>query len=392
MSETTRKPLQEHTNPSASAEAESHGIKKPKTALPPKILTFKLSHSPVKVQVLSTQTVFDLVDIICQETTVGMDEGVYDHMWDLVVPMRGMYNSSDAYVDSMSDWASKSSFKASQTKLSDLQLSLDSTMTLDYDYGTTSHYTIQLVEETPYDETGTFPRRKPIEAPSGMVEFNTDQANLNTMFPTFNKWISEAEQIGLNFFQPGRKHNYGLQERGNDGVRHMIFLPAKPGNDLADYLHCFDYASQFEYSKDEKWGTPNYDWYSMVVFPLDGTIKSYVKYASNQEAGFCEAKVAPDSSDLPSLNKIFPKVAALAGYKLDFTVMKGWFTYKDKTLRICSGGSTVVKSNCPKFTAFVGLDQHEPDPASSVVIAEVQVEIKSLHHLFCVVEGLLMSI
>lgn len=396
--ETTRKPLEEHRKPSAD-EAGSPMVKKLKTAPSARrsVLTFKLSHSPVQVQVLSDQTIFNLVDIICQETTVGMNEGVHDHMWDIYIPNKqGMFNSSDLYVDSIDcPMYDGPLYKASQTKLGELELPLYTTMTLKYDYGSTVYYSIQLVEETPYDgETGNFPRRKPIADPTGMVEFKTDLINLNTMFPTLNKFIIEAESISLNFFQPGRKHNYGLVERENEGVRHMIFLPVRPGGDLHHYLHCFDYASQFKYStfKDEKWECPNYTWYSMVVFPYHVQMRTHQKWFSDQEQGFCEAKIAPSCKHPQHLNDIFPKVATLAGYnKKDKTVKKGWFTYKDGTLRICSGKAKVDKGGSPKFTAFVGLDQHEPDSAESIV-AEVQLKIKSLHHLICAVEGLLMSI
>jgi len=352
MSETTsRKPFGDvHENPSASADAELPVVstKKQKTApqQPINVMTFQLSHSPVQVQILSNMTLYALVDIICRETTVGMEESVDDHMWDVVVPTKeGVFNSSDDYVDGdVNDWADEPYYKASQTKLCDLELPLNSTMTLKYDYGSTSCYNITLVEETPcedYDQAKTiFPRPKPAQA-LPQVEFTTDHVDLNTSFPTLNKWLLEAQQLNLNLFQPGRKHNYGLLERGNAGVRHMIYLPVKPGNDLADYLHCLDYASQFEYSKSKEYGYPNNNWYSMVILPRDVTTQTYQKYGSNPEPGFCEAKIAPHYKDLVKLNTVFPKLAALAGCSssssTNKTTVKGWITYKDHMLRVCAG-------------------------------------------------------
>jgi hypothetical protein len=144
---------------------------------------------------------------------------------------------------------------------------------------------------------------------------------LNTLFPTFNTWIQKASQatLGLNFFQPGKKHNYGFFERGNMRVRHMIYLPVKPHVDLTDYLYTIDYAAQFKYatSTDHGFTYPHFTWYSMVIFPSDTiNFELYQKYRSNQEVGFCEAKIAAEAQQQKRvmLNQVFPKLAALAGY------------------------------------------------------------------------------
>ena len=334
-----RQPLQE--NPPADAATDTSTLpmtttKKLKTAEPSKVLTFSVSHSPVQVQLLDIHTLFHLVDILCQTTTVGEDESVYDHMWDVYVPgFSGSFNSSADYVNSAFASDNDGPLRvASRVKLRDLHLTEGTTMTLKYDYGSTSVYKITLVgiDEVSEVDTDEFPREKPAQLPTGFQEFSTDSADLNAMFPTFNTFLQEAEMLCVNLFQPGRKKNYGYVERGNQGVKHMIFLPAPPKSDLSDYLHTFNYASRFKYSTFDSYGSPNYNWFSVVIFP-NGYNKSVGKYGEGLEPGFCDMAIASPNPQ-PSLNAVFPKVAALAGYKKDKKVSKGWITYKNSILRM----------------------------------------------------------
>jgi hypothetical protein len=83
-----------------------------------------------------------------------------------------------------------------------------------------------------------------------------------------------------------------------------------------------------------------------------------------------------------SLNSVFPKVAALAGYKKDKKVPKGWVCYKNKTLHICSGNAQKHTTNAPKSTAYDGQDQFKPE--SDAVLFTADIEFTSMHHLRCV--------
>ena len=58
--------------------------------------------------------------------------------------------------------------------------------------------------------------------------------------------------------------------------------------------------------------------------------------------------------DLTPLNKIFPKLAALAGFVKDKKVPEGWLTFKDGTLRICTGKSESPKSKSKSRTRRTG--------------------------------------
>ena len=129
----------------------------------------------------------------------------------------------------------------------------------------------------------------------------------------------------------------------------------------------------------------------MVVFP-DGYSKSLGKYGQDLETGFCECKIATaNNSTEPSLNATFPKVAALAGYVKDKKVPKGWITYKNGILQVCSGSPKAVNCNAPPGTAFHGEGQHEPD-SSEAILFQQKIKLESLHQLFCAVEGLLRTL
>ncbi|KAI2506269.1 hypothetical protein MHU86_8204 [Fragilaria crotonensis] len=218
-----------------------------------RILTFSVSHSPVQVQVLSTQTLYDLVDVICRETTIGRNESADAHMWNIrLLPGRRVYESGD--------FPCQSERRANRTMLSDLALvPKTTTMIFNYDYGDDLEYKITCEETNgntgDTDPVGVdeslFPRRKPTVAPNGYILYDAQDVDLNALFPTFNGWAfqdQDAPPVELNLFQAGGKQNHGYVQKDKDGLIHMIFLPCQAGDDLSVYLHCFDYASQFKYA------------------------------------------------------------------------------------------------------------------------------------------------
>ena len=185
-----------------------------------------------------------------------------------------------------------------------------------------------------------FPRRKPANAPTGFIEYVTQEVDLNAMFPTFNDWVfRHGRAAELNLFQAGRKQNFGFVER-TAGTRHMIILPCKAGGeDSSVYLHCFDFATQFKHGGD-------YSWYSVVVLPEDHPPKLNDRYSRELERGFIELKVASFPPTMSLCNSAFPKLAALAGYRnKDKKVPRGWLIYQNKILRICSGAAATHKTS-----------------------------------------------
>ena len=92
-----------------------------------------------------------------------------------------------------------------------------------------------------------------------------------------------------------------------------------------------------------------------------------------------------------TMNSVFPKVAALAGKKKDKKVPRGWITYQNKSLLVCTGKVLPPKRSSPlKGTAWDGLNQFKPEP--DAILFSVNIGIRSIHQLLCAVEGLLTSL
>lgn len=364
------------------------GQKTKKSKTTPTVFTFGASHSATKVQLLSTATLHDLCDILCRSTRIGCGEGVNSHMWH--VEWQGKKYESG-------DMVCMSSRRANATTLIDLALPRAAKLVWTYDYGSTSHYEITLLETSTLadgESAAQFPRKFVAAAPAGYRKYAPPRdVDLDATFKDLNAWAfgEEAEGVILDLFQPPRKPNHGFIERDHLGVRHMVLMPAAPPKDLAAYLRCLEAGVSLGGPKMHEWG-PEYNWYSMIVLPAaTADERTRKKWGEKTEVGFREMKVVSNDASLAALNKAFPKIAALAGFSKDKKVSKGWITYKDETLRICQGESKKPKSRAPKGTAFLGAEQHEPEDETCVLFT-MDVCAASLHDLFCVAEGLLCSL
>lgn len=367
-----------------AAEAPS---KKPKLSEmdgPGEIFTFTLSHSPLKIQLLSKHSLYDLVSFVCEVSSVG-DTGsdtADNHLWDIKVPRKGKFVSQPVLFESNK--------LAENAKLGNLGLKEGDEMKLLYDYGARMDYQftvgkIQKREETAESDSD-FPRIEATELPAGYTKFSTTDIDLNAKFSTLNEWMFEEQgrNVDICLFRAGKKPIFGYLERGINAISHMIFMPAEPAHDLADYLHCLNAAARLN---------PNggYNWFSVIVIPRKKLTKKLEDlYGDDLKPGFCEMEVVDESME-NGFNNFFPKVAALAGFHKDPKIKRGWITYKDGFLRICSGSALPVKCQAPEGTAFHGAQQHQPSSPADVVM-EAAVAVKSLHDLFCTVEGLLGTV
>jgi hypothetical protein len=121
------------------------------------------------------------------------------------------------------------------------------TLKLTYDYGSTSNFSITFTgsEHAAAVNMDDFPH--PV---AGFVEFVPPAGiiSLDETFPIFSKWAfgEKASGVRLNLFKAGRKQNFGFQERGTHGVRHMIYFP-ESFDTLQDYLHVLEYAARLKY-------------------------------------------------------------------------------------------------------------------------------------------------
>jgi len=292
------------------------------------------------------------------------------------------------------------------------------------------------------DET-IFPRYKQkSDIPASYVKFmpeNNDALNLDTMYPTLQKWIFNPRTVRsvtndddtdindngddggdgdndgdggddsdddrfyhstssvVHLFQPGKKHIFGSMEKDRMGCRSMMHLPVKPGN-LDTWLQCFEAGSKIKpkTSRLHDHDYLCYSWQSVVLLPRSQVTEKLRNKHRTEESGFVDAiEVSDVYNDI--VTKAFPKIAALAGLKKDKVVPKGWisFTRRDKICKlvICTGSSLSNKSTASDGTAFEGVGQYEPvDQPLFQISGGIVNQITGLHDLFCTVEGLLRTL
>ena len=171
----------------------------------------------------------------------------------------------------------------------------------------------------------------------------------------------------------------------------MIHLPVKCGEDLSSFLRSFDNATESQFARTR--GIPCFNWFSVVVIPSEAlTERLQAKYGNDLSPGFCEFKVVPPSPEpMVVMNEVFPNLAALAGYVTSGSVPRGWISYKDEHLMICSGEAKKPESSPPPGLAFEGCDRHSPSSPDHIMF-QCNVHVNSVHQFFCICEGLLKTL
>lgn len=360
-------------------------------ASPAILYSFTLDNSPAEIEILSSNTLYELVAIGFKVCDPRPGAGVNDHLWNISdahtgkkLAHCGAVSPEDLYCsDSDEDEPSD----AATTRLSQIGAALKPgrKLLLEYDYGNTTEHTFTVTSSTTINNpcTNDFPRRKKSEPPKITAggSFTTDAIDLDKEFSALNRWMNgQRRPAEVNLFQAGRKQHYGFLEYNC----RMIYLPDRPSS-LNHYLRCLEVGAGIRHG-----GCCN--WQSVVI--VTSKSKKTNKYFQDLEKGFCDAKLVPHhwngSENMPDLATVFPKVAALAGYRNDKKVKKGWIRYKDNTLIIARGdGGMSSAHNAPKGTAYDGQGFHIPGPSD--ILLKCSMQIHSLHELFCVVEGLLQS-
>ena len=266
--------------------------------------------------------------------------------------------------------------------------------------GTTSFYTISYMGQRPLtseENRGMFPRNNDVSnaMPPTYLRYvptsidGNEPLNLDTTFPHLQRYIFNGSTT-VNLFQAGKKKNYGFIQK-DSGVLGMIYLPVK-ADDLGNYMKYLNGGAMVR-------PAGMYSWHSVVILPRSKLTNALEKKYCNSdtEPGFCDVVIGADmfrtvgSNDL---NAYYPKLAALAGYRRDSRVPKGWVTFTKRgntcNIVICSGDSVNHKFDAPKATAYDGMDQHKPVEEPLIQVSGV--EVSGLNDLFCVVEGLLMTL
>lgn len=351
-----------------------------------------------RLQLLGSHTLYHLVSALCNYTPVGYEgcESADDHLWYVTVDDTKYESSDRPHGIVIFD---REALRANRTRLDSLPLYEGCKLYLTYDMGTTSFYTISYMGQRPLtteENRGMFPRNNVSNAMpptySRYVPTSIDgnePLNLDTTFPHLQRYIFNGSTT-VHLFQAGKKKNYGFIQK-DSGVLGMLYLPVK-ADDLGNHL---------TYLNDGARVPPAgmYSWHSVVILPRSKLTNALEKKYCNSdtEPGFCDVVIGADmfrtvgSNDI---NAYFPKLAALAGYRNDSRVPKGWVTFTKRgntcNIVICSGDSVNHKFDAPKATAYDGMDQHKPVEEPLIQVSGV--EVSGLNDLFCVVEGLLMTL
>ena len=376
------------------------------------VLTYGIVGSGVSVQVLADQhTIYDLINIVCKETCVGMNESVYDHMWAVEDTTNGLIYESG-------DYPCQSDLRASNTHLSAINSTshVGSQLILEYDYGRTSHVELVLEaaarEDLPPNEVLTFPRPVPI---LGQADFHPyipgpGAPNLDELYPSLSRQLfaepSEDSEIGLEIclFQPGRKKVQAYIEKRYAETRYngclfIIHIPEKYDS-IEEMFFALDESSRLDKPPDENFGVGWLDCYGASIFPSDAANRyqkyraaaksRFVPYVDNTEVrGYHnhESMAAYENKFL----KTFPKCAAAAGFnqngKKSKAAERGWIVYRAGTLMVCRGESqTIKKIDAPRCSCFDGVNKYQP--IAGGIVGKVRIRINSLQELFCAAETL----
>jgi len=329
-----------------------------------------------------------LVAAVCDETCVGMNEGVYDHMWIVHDPMEGTAYESGEY-------ECRSDLRAACHRLDSIKAAqyVGHQLLLEYDYGSTSTYQLVLksVDELAEDDDkAQFPRRAPLPGQADFVPYNPgpDAANLNEIYFDLNRFLfdKDDDNLELYLFQPGKKKVQGFIRKEYDACAHMIHLPDKFG-DVDEMLAALEQSIKAD--------TPSmrFEWFGATVFPRNCTSNRLSKYMDSSSDGLditVERGGPNDQKNKGAFLKTFPKTAAAAGFNKNGKPSKanerGWIVYRNGTLTVCRGNSKTIKSNAPSPGVFDGANKHEPE--NDAVVGKMNIEVNSLQELFCAAEAL----
>lgn len=360
------------------------------------VLTYEVSGSGVSVQVLSTNTYHDLVDVVCRETCVGLNEDVYDHMWNVTDMHNGKQYESG-------DWPSGK--RASQHSLGS---DPGPQLVIEYDYGSTSYINLNLkaIKELSADvDQSCFPRRAPLPGQETFQPFQPgpDAANMDELYPSLSKFLfkkDNQEKVEINLFQPGKKKVHAYIENGYFGCLHAMYVPEK-FSCVEEMLFALNKSSQVdrpEWNDTEYGSFPSYNWYGITIFPPSkASSPAYNRYRSRDSPGLCETTVRGFNANEKGStyeNKFlstFPKCALAAGFnqkgKPSKAHERGYIVYRNGTLMVCRGNTKTIKSNAPSPGVFDGNNKHEP-MSEADIIGKINIEINSLQELFCAAEAL----
>ena len=357
---------------------------------PPLVLTYEILQTKnrnVSIQLLTTQTFYDLVDTVCRETCVGLNEGVLDHLWEVTD------NSSATYKGPFDQHIKKREKNAKDSFLGSSvggQV-VGERLVITYDRSVIISLILKSVKALPEDtEESSFPRL----APYAPFRPNPDAlCPIDSLYPALSKFLfrrKSQSRLEINLFQPGKKRVQAFIVNKHNNVLHKLHLPEKFKYGVGEMLFALNDSIQKDIPKDGLEG------YGVSIFP-PGNAQShtYMRYKVNQlEEDRTVIRGYQTKQQLRFYGHkfalTFPKCSAAAGYNQDLRPSKsherGYIVYKNGVLMVCQGSSFPVEGG-GRPGAWNGFGKHSPMNEEDVV-GEVKVVVRSLYDLFCAAEGL----
>lgn len=368
----------------------------------PQVYEFQVQNQDVKVQLLPSHTVLDLMDIICNswlDKARNGDGGIDNHCWKIATSSGATlsYQGEDDLTRT--------------TRLSDLHPQSGQTWPVEYDFGSTTYFKIVSMGtlDVTDQEAAECPRQTP-EPENGAVMYYSPPdgtRSLDDLYPNANNLLfgsAGAQWIGLF---PCSSKVAAFVEAGPNAMGDMVFAPS-PFGSVQELLCTLDLAGTKQPDESTRG-----DAFSRMIFPVehmgtneqdyqqykqeleafeqelrdkgvgDGQVMSfdgYIRAGLSQDAmyrlmGPVEVQVRLSKKELKTtiaeqkfdFDEIFPNTAAAFGSE-DYV----WFSYRRGMLLVCKGETGE------------GDERGVPRPGS--VTARLKIEISSLQQLFCYLE------
>jgi len=424
--------------PLEGLDVNCHAKKKAKTSDPTSMVpvnndplqmyTFSIDRSPLRVQVLSSNTLGDLLDQAFKIVYPGYDFSGRrcrtKFVWTAAVGdfWYEFYKLKELFSLHITQTIQSPAFSERTTELVNIAKTLknlkENRLSLlgrkspvQEDLRPFYHLLIledqqDVAQENAVSQTlllKDYPRFLPNQPPPAVtfkLNATPNQVALDEHYPNLSNWcFNTKKNVEINLFQVGRKPIYAyLQRRGfPDRIGNkMILMPDNPEPTISNYLLCLDTACEYEPPTNHI--SVRYTWWSsIVVFPSGDHAKCEKFRAQGVDmirrfafyGGFLLLDESFKSQPC-ELNTIFPNIAALAGFRNDEKIKRGWIRYGDGVLMVCQGTGSVIRRSkkAEMGTAFMGEGSYAPSGRDKILF-QFKVKVKTLFELFCHVEGLL---
>ena len=362
----------------------------------------KIDDQAYRFEVIGQDLTFDLrpdhnlihlMSIICDQWLDNArdgDGGVFDHMW--IVKTSSGQEFTAPYNDRGED-------HEGETKLNELEISPSDMLSITYDMGSTTYFTVKFVSIENVTSDAELPRRV-VQKSSTLPDTYTPpegSPNLNEVFPRANELLFGQNSVAkwIAPFQCSKTCG-GFVEAGPNAMGDVVFCPHKFGC-FKEVLVAFDLCGQHNpdssvradafsrmtfprvmpnAQEEEKYKLFKEDYDKFEKYCKDNGLSALVPLSAIpwRMMGPKEVVIRVSEENMKAvedvdIDKAFPKCAKAYLDKRHF-----WISYRHGKMMVCKGSSGSSD------------DRGIPKPGS--VVASTNLDIHSLHEFFCVAEAL----